>query len=671
MENNLSKIRNIFRGLYETNNGLKKIKDNCLKLIYKDSDELNFKIIVEFICENTNNKEDNETKLKMELKDFIEESNKNFFLEDEKEIVAFDNKTYYTQEYLERIIQNKNKNKNKKNKKQNDILINKYKKEKIIQPITNFDFYCREHSKKYTYYCLNCKNNLCSECVLEYSNQEKNIYKALKNIFCIAKESHIKITDNDNEILNNILKENKSEENKESQLINNEKKEKICKHIKIINLEEHKLSEKELKEYEFKIEQYSQKLKDSKETKRYYDNINLLEYCKMYIDFYKRNIDIGINYIIINIIRNKIKFNDKFLVQDNKQNNNELILNIPLEKVDNSIIFLNIIHKILYPEIDALNVNRDTWNKESIVTLFVSDDKTKFVVTFTTGFIKIYEIRSFQLLHNINFKEECKKSHLGNVDIDKEYFYAKYISNGNIIVTNCDKFCYQIKFEKNEYLIEKIFSNYNEYISFFIEIKENKHFITGGNKVNIYNYNYEKVSCLNPITDYYDDIRPATVKSLVYLSHKKILICLMISYGPGASRNSGITIFNTKHKLYKIIWGLEGVYPYFDSPYCIEIFNDKLIIFTEEIYYLRNGSYVECNCHSKWSSCKFGVCYKKNYLILKERFSNNLYEFDEHFQIKSRLKINGITESIDREGLIKMTEKMVCLFKENEIIFLK
>ena len=97
MENNLSKIRNIFRGLYETNNRQKKIKDNCLKLIYKDSDELNFKIIVEFICENTNNKEDNETILKMELRDFIEESNKNFFLDDQKEIVAFDNKTYYTQ----------------------------------------------------------------------------------------------------------------------------------------------------------------------------------------------------------------------------------------------------------------------------------------------------------------------------------------------------------------------------------------------------------------------------------------------------------------------------------------------------------------------------------------------------------------------------------------------
>ena len=100
--------------------------------------------------------------------------------------------------YLERIIQNNNKN--KENEKQNEIVINNYKKEKLIQPIINFDFYCRKHSKKYTYYCLNCKNNLCSECVLEYSNQEKNIYNALKNIFCIAKESHIKITDNDNEI---------------------------------------------------------------------------------------------------------------------------------------------------------------------------------------------------------------------------------------------------------------------------------------------------------------------------------------------------------------------------------------------------------------------------------------------------------------------------------------
>ena len=83
---------------------------------------------------------------------------------------------------------------------------------------------------------------------------------------------------------------------------------------------------------------------------------------------------------------------------------------------------------------------------------------TKFIITLSTGVIKIYDIPTFKLLYNINFIEICNKSNNNNnFHPKKDYFYAKMISNGNIIVTNCENRAYLIKIEKDKYIIEKLF----------------------------------------------------------------------------------------------------------------------------------------------------------------------------------------------------------------------
>ena len=99
----------------------------------------------------------------------------------------------------------------------------------------------------------------------------------------------------------------------------------------LISLEDYKSNDILLEDLQKKIKNFEKKLEDLKNTKRYNDNINLLKYCKMYIYFYIKNKDIGINYTVSNIIQNNIKFNDNYLIQDNIQNNNELILNIQFE----------------------------------------------------------------------------------------------------------------------------------------------------------------------------------------------------------------------------------------------------------------------------------------------------------------------------------------------------
>ena len=640
-----SNISNIFRGSDNEYFNSKRIKYNNL-LILKNENKI--QIAVEF-----HYRKYGQTKLKISLNEFLKESNKNNFLKmdyttnQQIEIVAFTDNNFLT-------------------KNDYNIRMSKKNKKEIIQPIAYFDFYCNIHGKKYTYYCLDCNMHICDKCKLLFFNHKKTIIQALKNIFCLAIESDIKIKNNDNKSLKNVI--DKKIEIYNSELLN---KDKNHKHQNLIYIEDYKLSDEELKYYDNKIKEFSKKLENSKEINSYTNNILLLKYCKMYIEFYRKNKEIGLNYTIINIIKNNIKFNEKFLSQNNKQNNNELILNIPIDKSNNSIFFMEQIHKITYPDLDVLNINRN-WDFETIISIFVSNDKTKFIVTLSTGIIKIYDIPTFKLLYKINFIEICKKSNNNNnFNIKRDYFYAKMISNGNIIVTNCENRAYLIKIEKDKYIIEKLFEKYNDYISFFTEIPKNKHFVTGGKKINIYKYNYEKILSIEPVVEFDDSAGEPIVKNLVYLSNKNLLICLMAKYGPQASRSSGITICNTKNSLYRIIWEEGGVYPVNDSPYSLAINKEYLVIFSNKIYNLDNGNSIHINYDNSWSDCSCGIFFRQSWIV-KERFNNNLYQFDKDFIMISKIPINNLgINYITKNGLLKITDEIICYFNSNEIIFLK
>ena len=80
-----------------------------------------------------------------------------------------------------------------------------------------------------------------------------------------------------------------------------------------------------------------------------------------------------------------------------------------IEKVDNSIEFMTIFQKISYPEIDALNANKYEYDYDSIINIFLSVNKKQFSLTLTTGIIKIYDAKTFELIFNIDFKEDYKK----------------------------------------------------------------------------------------------------------------------------------------------------------------------------------------------------------------------------------------------------------------------
>ena len=115
--------------------------------------------------------------------------------------------------------------------------------------------------------------------------------------------------------------------------------------------------------------------------------------------------------------------------------------------------------------------------------------------------------------------------------------------------------------------------------------------------------------------------------SLLYLSNKNLLICLFFKFGNKASRNTAITVYNTKNKKYEILWGERGVYPINDSRYCINLLSNNLIIFEDDFYDLE-GNYENINIDYDYS---FVVEYGNHNIILKEMFDNNLYEADKNF----------------------------------------
>ena len=646
---------NIFRCLDPSHYDSKRIKNNKL-LILKNNNTIQIAVELQYKRDELYNP----TKLIITVNDFLEKSTKNVFIKYDQEIVAFTNK-----EFLIQIEYDKKKKITEK-------------KNKEIYPISYFDFYCSLHMKPYTYYCLDCNTNICDQCKLIFFNHRKTIQHALKNIFCLSIESNIKILNKDTKSLKNIIDKNIKINNV---ILNNDKNQKHI-HDNLIYLEDYKLTDEELIYYENKIEQFEKKLENSKDINSYENNILLLRYCKAYIDFYKKNKKIGFNYIIIDIIKNNIKFNENFLNQNNEKNNNELILSLPIENDNKSIFFMKQIHKITYPILDALNMNK-VWDFETIISIFVSSDKTKFVVTLSTGIIKVYNISTFELLYNINFIDIYNKSNNNNFNINKEYFYAKMIYNGNIIVTNSERKAYLIKIKKNKYIIEKLFENYNDEISFFTEIPKNKHLVTGGNKINIYNYNFQKIISIKPIVDIDSSVGQPMVTNLVYLANKNLLICLMIKYGIITFRSSGITICSTKNSLYKIIWGLGGVRPVNYSPYSLATNKKNLVIFSEsaqnhginvvKMYNLDNGNSIQVNYNNSLPNFCCGIFMGESW-ILEERFNNknNIYQFNKDFILKYKIKtIDNKKNNGTKNGMIKLTDEIICYFDGSEIIFLK
>lgn len=320
MENNISQILNIYREP-ET----KEIKSNNLILLLVNS---KYEIFAKI---------DNKYML---LREFLEFSND----------FIFDNDNYYSHEegYFYFYQNQKEQDNINKNIKENPFI---YLCEKIksYQPIINFDFYCHCHDEKNKYFCLDCKKHLCNKCMLLSSTPEKSLLKGLQNIIAFSKESNIKIRYNNENILN-LKKIPKFIEFDKFKKINctTYSYSDLYKYIhtdhNIINLNENKLNDSEINYYENIIDIIQKKLEKSKISE---NNKLLLSYCRMYLDYYKRNIQLGLNYDVISTIKNSIIFNEKFLSQNNSnsiENENEseeLILNIPIESLPYK--FLNIL----------------------------------------------------------------------------------------------------------------------------------------------------------------------------------------------------------------------------------------------------------------------------------------------------------------------------------------
>ena len=142
----ISKISNIFRGFYNKDSYIiNEILDNELKLIYKSSKKSEYKIIVKFIHTYGDRNEKN-LNVSIELDDFLEESNQNFFSrinyknQNQEDVVAFSDKRNYLLTELDEM-QQKNSLKKTRNKKLKDVICIDFTKKYLIQPINHFDFY--------------------------------------------------------------------------------------------------------------------------------------------------------------------------------------------------------------------------------------------------------------------------------------------------------------------------------------------------------------------------------------------------------------------------------------------------------------------------------------------------------------------------------------------------
>jgi hypothetical protein len=105
-----------------------------------------------------------------------------------------------------------------------------------IIPYKKYDFICKIHSSLYSFYCINCKKNLCIRCEKEHINHEKI---SLINMIIDKKDLLIKL----NEIKNiiNVYNENI---NKIIEILNNMKKD-VNNYYKLIEYMVNNYNEKD------------------------------------------------------------------------------------------------------------------------------------------------------------------------------------------------------------------------------------------------------------------------------------------------------------------------------------------------------------------------------------------------------------------------------------------
>ena len=275
-----------------------KIYSTKLKLIGDKNNLLNKDIIVEF---------NNELNTKMNLKDIF----KHLLFFKPGNAIFFDNKGTIFQRSQKpgnrKFISQKYKY--SKNDFFEDILGYKY----IFKPIINFDFYCHIHGEKNIFYCTDCKIHLCNKCIKLFSlfSSSKESKKELLIFLCLKKNMKI-ISENKLKKISKYINNLKDIDEELNTRLKYKKSYKHDNSHKIIELNKLKLSDNEIQYYTQNIEKVSKILENSKNSSNYEINMLLLDYCKMYIEFYQSNLKLGLNYNIIYSIRNNIKFNENF-----------------------------------------------------------------------------------------------------------------------------------------------------------------------------------------------------------------------------------------------------------------------------------------------------------------------------------------------------------------------
>ena len=620
----------------------REIPIHLIKLIGKKLDVSNNELLIEI---------QDKIPIKRRLKDIINKSLTKFV--DSNKYSSFDNEGHL----FEKNVKIKNKNKQFINQIHNYNIKNFSKEELnyysellginyILQPITNFYFYCHYHGFKNTFYCLDCKTHLCDKCK-ELSSLSEEKAKIIIKVFISAPSKGF----NYRKILANFLKDNKFKDVNEALeyylSINNIP---FHKRHSLVKLDKYKLTEEEMKYYDDKIKLFSEKLEKSKNIGGYDKNSLLLKYCKYLFEFYKNNLKKGFIYSIIFNIRKNIKFNEKFLIQNNEENNNKLILNIPFEEENKSIFFLN--------EINCISCN------EQIKIVCISEKYSKILIgkdMYKPKFL-IYEMNSFDLLHSINIKGRIKN--------------AAFLSNGNIMAS-FEEWVYDsyysilIKFDKKDYLIKTILPELS--IMSIIEILKNKQYAFAIKtsdipfiKIGIYSYKYQNVLYLTPFYDKLkiNENKKGHVEKLLYYSKINILL-LVIKEGYNIYDYSQLTAWNTSHSLYKFLWSKNNI------KYGINIINDRFLFFDNGIYDLKSGEYkykFDFNIYEDL------LCFGKSNIYLDKKYINqfDLYETkDNSMEIKSISKF--IIKDTTPSKYIKLTENIICLFNgyENEAKFYK
>ena len=375
-----------------------KIYSTQLKLIGDNNNLLNKDIIVEL---------NNELNTKMNLKDafkhllFFKPGNAIFF--DNKGKLFHKGQKPSNRKFISR------KYKYSKNEFFEDILGYKY----IIKPIINFDFYCHIHGEKNTFYCTDCRIHLCKKCMQCFSLfSSSNESKKDLLIFLCLKKSEKNISERKLKKINiyiNNFKDIDKQLNTHLEYI----KFKYYNHNnnhKIIELNKYKLSDNEIKYYTQNIEKVSKLLENSKNNSNYELNMLLLEYCKIYFEFYQSNLKLGLNYNIIYSIRNNIKFNENYLNNNNKEDNNSLILNLSYDDKNEKFFLLK----------PSKTFNLKT--KQEILFVTISPDLSEVLLGFKNK-LKIFNFKSFQLNLCINIFLIQKKFIFLKIKIKKKKKY--------------------------------------------------------------------------------------------------------------------------------------------------------------------------------------------------------------------------------------------------------